>query len=133
MADTLQVMIDLTDRGQHSDPETLEEETLSLADEMREGKLVESVQLTRQTDLPKKAKSGALAFISGMLTTEISRENLSKAVDFLGNRFYGKTLTIEYKADGLECSLEYRNKKEMDRAINGIERLESLRVRVKEK
>ncbi|MGB7484867.1 MAG: hypothetical protein WA901_01660, partial [Phormidesmis sp.] len=76
------------------------------------------------------SKAGLLAFIGGVLTAEISRENLKKTMDFLGNQFYGKALTLNYKADGLECSLEYRNPEEMEQALAAVERLESIRIRV---
>jgi hypothetical protein len=131
MTDILRIVIDLTKADRGSSPDELEEAALFLADEMSEGNIVESAHLVRQTDLPEGAKTGALAFVSGVLTAEISRENLKKTMDFLGNRFYGKTLTLEYKADGLECSLEYRNEKEMAQALSAIAQLESLRVHIK--
>ena len=131
MVDVLQVVIDLSETEHSSNPETLEEEALSLADELNEGGLAESAQLTRQKNLPQGAKPGALAFVSGVLTSEISRENLKKTMDFLGNRFYGKTLTLQYKAEGLECSLEYRNEKDIEQALATITQLESLRIHIK--
>jgi hypothetical protein len=131
MADILQVVIDLTQAEQGLSRDELEESALCLADEMSGGNIAESAHLVRQTDLPAGAKTGALAFVGGLLTAEISRENLKKTMDFLGNRFYGKTLTLEYKADGLECSLEYRDEKEMEQALSAIARLESLRIHIK--
>lgn len=132
MANIIRVTIDFAEADKSSNPEIIEEEALSLADEMSEGNIVESAQLARQTVLPEGAKTGALAFISGVLTAEISRENLIKALGFLGNRFYGKTLTLQYKANGLECSLEYRNEEEIEQALAAITRLESLRINIKE-
>lgn len=132
MADIIKVVIDLTETEHNPNPDLLEEDALTLIDEMNAGNLVESAQLTRQTDLPIGAKTGALAFISGVLTAEISRENLKRTLDFIGNRFYGKTLTLQYKADGLECSLEYRNSREMEQAIMAVAQLESLRIHVKD-
>lgn len=132
MTDVLQVVIDLTEVANRSNAEMMEEEALSLADEMSEGGIANSAYLAREKDLPEGAKTGALAFISGVLTAEISRENLMKALGFLGNRFYGKTLTLQYKADGLECSLEYRNEEEIEQALTAIVRLESLRINIKE-
>ncbi len=126
-------MIDLSEAGLEVSPREMESRSLRLANELRSGKLADSAQLARQEDLPEGAKSGMLAFVGSVLTAEISRENLKKTVDFLGNRFYGKTLTLDYKADGLECSLEYRNQAEMEQAIAGVEQLESIRIRVTQK
>lgn len=132
MAELLTVLIDLTDAGLALTPDELEARSLTLADEMRSGRLVESAQLARQENLPQGARAGLLAFVGSAVTAEISRENLKKTMDFLGNRFYGKTLTLDYKANGLECSLEYRNSQEMEQALAAVERLESIRIRVKQ-
>lgn len=130
MSDVLAVTIDLTAAGLDLEPSELEVRSLTLADELTAGKLAESARLARQSDLSEGAKAGLLAFVGGVLTAEISRENLKKTMDFLGNQFYGKTLTLNYKADGLECSLEYRNPEEMEQALAAVERLESIRIRV---
>ncbi|MGC1217466.1 MAG: hypothetical protein WA883_08335 [Phormidesmis sp.] len=130
MSDVLAVTIDLTAAGLDLEPSELEVRSLTLADELTAGKLAESARLARQSDLSEGAKAGLLAFVGGVLTAEISRENLKKTMDFLGNQFYGKALTLNYKADGLECSLEYRNPEEMEQALAAVERLESIRIRV---
>ncbi|MGB3669389.1 MAG: hypothetical protein WA783_10210 [Phormidesmis sp.] len=130
MSDVLAVTIDLTAAGLDLEPSELEARSLTLADELTAGKLAESARLARQSELSEGAKAGLLAFVGGVLTAEISRENLKKTMDFLGNQFYGKALTLNYKADGLECSLEYRNPEEMEQALAAVERLESIRIRV---
>ena len=130
MSDSLDVLIDITDAGLGLAPNELEARSLRLADELQAGRLADSAQLARREDLPEGAKAGLLSFIGGVLTAEISRENLKKATDFLGNQFYGQTLTLNYKADGLECSLDYRNAAEMEQALAAVERLEDIRIRV---
>jgi hypothetical protein len=132
MTDLLQVTIDVTEAESGLGPEDLEARSLILADELRAGKLANSAQLARREDLPAGAKAGALAFIGGLLTAEISRENLKKTLDFLGNQFYGKALTLEYKADGLECSLQYRNPQDVEQALAVVKALEDIRIRVSE-
>jgi hypothetical protein len=129
----LNVVIDLTEADAGLSQGEMEARSLRLADELKSGKLVEMARLARQTDLPEGAKAGMLAFIGAVLTAEISRENLKKTVNFLGNYFYGKTLTLEYEADGLKCSIPYRNAAEMEQAIAGVERLQNIRLRVTEK
>ncbi|NEP19375.1 MAG: hypothetical protein F6J97_21190 [Leptolyngbya sp. SIO4C1] len=128
----MNVLIDLREVGLELDQAELEERSLLLADELRSGNLAESTRLARQAELPDGAKSGALAFIGGVLMAEVSRENLKQAIDFLGHRFYGKTLTLEYKADGLECAIEYRNQADIEQALATVERLETIRIRVKD-
>lgn len=132
MAGPLTIIIDLTKAETGVDAEALESRSLLLADELQSGDLVDTARLARATDLPERAKSGALAFISGILTAEINRENLKKTMDFLGNRFYGKTLTLEFKGDGLETKLEYRNGEELEQAIAAVQKLENIRIQVQE-
>jgi hypothetical protein len=133
MAELLKVTVDLSEAGLGLAASDLEVRSLTLADELRLGRLAESARLARQEDLPEGAKAGLLAFVGGVLTAEISRENLKKTMDFLGNQFYGKTLTLAYKGDGLECSLEYRNPAEMEQALAAVERLEAVRIKVMDK
>ena len=132
MTKTLTVMIDLSGTDPSADREVLETMSLSLADEMRSGDLVDSVRLVRQEgELPTAAKSGMLAFVGGLLTAEISRENLKKTIGFLGNRFYGEKLTLNYKVGDREYSLDYRDPAELDNMIAAVEKLENLRIQVK--
>lgn len=137
MSDLLQVTIDLTEAGLGLAGSELEQRSLLLADELRAGKLATDARLARQEELPEGAKAGLLAFIGGLLTAEISRENLKKTLDFLGNQFYGKVLRLEYEADGLKCAFDYRNPQEMAQALTAIkelqaERLSAVQIRILE-
>lgn len=131
MAEPLDVTIDLTEAGLDLAPDEMEARSLALADELRSGNLVESARLARQEDLPEGSKAGLLAFVGTVLTAEISRENLKQTMGFLGHRFYGKTLTLAYKGDGLESTLEYRNPEELAQALAAVEQLEAIRIRVR--
>ena len=133
MADTLTILIDLTEADASLEPEELETRSLNLADELLSGDLVNTAHLAREVDLPEGAKSGLLAFVGGVLTAEVNSENLKKALVFLGNRFYGKTLTLEYEADGLKTTLEYKNEKDLDVALAAVQKLENMRIQLKEK
>jgi hypothetical protein len=140
MTDLLQVTIDLTKAGLGLAPDRLEARSLTLADELRLGKLAESARLARQEELPEGAKSGVLAFMGGVVIAVVTRKNLMKSVDFLGNQFYGKTLTVTCKAsdaDGAsrEYSFEHNNAKDIERALAAIEhleRMEKVSISVKE-
>jgi len=100
---------------------------------MRSGDLVTEARLARESDIPEAAKPGIAAFLMGILTAEINRENVRKVLDFLGNQFYGKTLTVSGEMDGMTYSIEYRNQDDVDLAVGTIERLANLRIRILEK
>lgn len=131
MPESLKVIIDITAPNKALTPSQQEEQSLALAEEMRLGKLVYSAQLARETELPEGAKSGLAAFVGSLLTAEISRENLKKALDFLGNRFYGKSITMSYEADGESLKYSFSGKpEELDKALAAVERLENIRIQV---
>jgi hypothetical protein len=124
--------IDFSEAGLDLDRAELESFLLTIADEMESGDLVQSARLARDEDIPEAAKSGVAAFLVGILTADINRENLSKVMDYLGNLRYGKTLTLSFELDGMTSTLEYRNKQELDQAADTIERLANLRVKIRE-
>lgn len=131
MSDPLKLLIDLDQADLDLNRAELEDFLLTLADEMQRGRLVQEAVLLREEDLPEGAKSGVSAFIMGVLLTEVSLENFKKVVNWLGNRFYGKTLTYSYEdADGTTVAFEYRNDKEFERALQGTERLSRMRLKL---
>ena len=131
MSDSLKLLIDLNEAGLDLEQQELEQFSLELGDEMQGGELVEDTRLAREDDLPDGAKSGAAAFVMGILMTEVNRENIKKAVDWLGNRFYGKTLTFSYEdADGTTLNFDYRDEAEFERALQAAERLSMMRLRI---
>lgn len=133
MADTLTILIDLTEADASLEPDELETRSLNLADELLSGDLVNTAHLARAADLPEGAKSGLLAFVGGVLTAEVNGESLKRTLDFLGIRFYGKTLTLDYEADGLKTTLEYKNEKDLEVALAAVQKLENMRIQIKEK
>lgn len=124
------LLIDLSETGLDMDRADLEEYLLTIADEMEAGNLVQSARLARDEDIPDAAKSGAAAFLVGILTTEVSHENLGRLMDYLGNLCYGKTLTLAGEIDGMAYNIEYRNKQELDQAADTIERMANLRLKI---
>lgn len=127
------ISIDFSEAGLDLDRADLEDFLLIIADEMESGDLVQSARLARDEDIPEAAKSGVAAFLIGVLTAEINRENLGRVMDYLGNLRYGKTLTLSFELDGMTSTLEYRNQQELDQALAATERLANLRVRIQEK
>lgn len=132
MSESCSVLIDFSEAGLDLDRADLENFLLTIADEMESGDLVQSARLARDEDIPEAAKSGVAAFLIGILTTEINRENLGKVMDYLGNLRYGKTLTLSGEIDGMTYNIEYRHKQELEQAADTIERLANLRVKIRE-
>jgi hypothetical protein len=126
------VLIDFSEAGLDLDRADLENFLLTIADEMESDNFVQSARLARDEDIPEASKSGVAAFLIGILTAEINRENLGKMMDYLGNLRYGKTLTLSFEVDGMTSSLEYRNQQELDQALAATERLANLRVKIRE-
>ena len=124
------VLIDFSEAGLDLERAELEEFLFNLADEMQSGDLVQEACLTQDPDIPDAAKSGAAAFLVGILTAELNRENIRKVVDFLGNQFYSKTLHLSGEIDGMAYNIEYRNKEDIDLAVDTIERLANLRIQI---
>jgi hypothetical protein len=127
------VLIDFSEAGLDLDRAEMEAFLLKLADEMQSGELVEEARLARETDFPEASKSGLAAFLVGILTAEVNRENIQKVMDFLVNQFYGKTLTLSGEIDGMTFNIVYRNKQDLDQAADTIERLANLRIQMLDK
>jgi hypothetical protein len=132
MSQPCAVLIDFSEAGLDLGRAELEEFLSTIADEMETGDLAQSARLAREEDIPEAAKSGAAAFLIGILTAEINRENLGKVMDYLGNLRYGKTLTLSFELDGMASTIEYRNQQELDQALAATERLANLRVKIRE-
>ena len=132
MSQPCAVLIDFSEAGLDLERAELEDFLLTIADEMETGNLAQSARLAREEDIPEAAKSGAAAFLIGILTAEINLENLGKVMDYLGNLRYGKTLILSGEIDGMTYNIEYRNKQELDQAADTIERLANLRVKIRE-
>lgn len=130
MSQPCSVLIDFSEAGLELERTNLENFLLNVADEMQSGNLVQDARLARETDIPEAAKSGVAAFLVGILTAEVNRENLGKVMDYLGNLRYGKTLTLSGEIDGMTYNIEYRNKQELDQATDTIERLVDLRIKI---
>ncbi len=133
MSSICAILIDFGEAGLDFNRAEMEDFLLTVADEMVSGNLVEAARLARESDFPDVAKSGLAAFLVGILTAEINRENLSKVMDYLGNLRYGKILTLSGEVDGMTYNIEYRNKQELDQAADTIERLANLRIQMLDK
>lgn len=121
----VQVKIDFSDADPDLEAEDLEELTRNLQREVAE--LVEDVELIRESDIPPGAKPGLANFIPGMLSAVFSVDKSKALLNTLGDRFYGKTLKLEFSNQEKCYKLEYRSKQQLDDAVAAIERLSKLR------
>ena len=126
------VSIDFNEAGLDFDRAEMEAFLIDISEEMQADELVQEARLARETDIPDSAKSGAAAFLMGILTAEINGDSLGKVINYLGNLRYGKTLVLSGDIDGMPYSIEYRSKEELDQAADTIERLVNLRIRMLE-
>ena len=120
----VQVKIDLSDADPDLEAEALEELTRNLKQEIAE--LVEDVDLVRESDIPTGGKPGLANFIPGMLSAVFRVENSKALLNALGERFYGKTLKLEFSNNGKCYKLDYRSKQQLEDAVAAIERLSKL-------
>lgn len=124
MSQTVDILIDLKNAGLDLSEEELEDFSLSLADELRDG-LAEEARLVRQAAAPEGSK-GAEGFDWGILKAEVNLENIGKLLGWLKERFVGSTLTLEYG----EVKLTYRTEQELQAQVAALERIQDLKIRV---
>ncbi|MGK7898863.1 MAG: hypothetical protein AB4372_35925 [Xenococcus sp. (in: cyanobacteria)] len=122
---SIQVMIDLSDADPDLEAEALEELTRNLKQEIEE--LVEEVNLVRETSIPEGGKPGLANLIPGMLSAVFQVENSKELLNTLGERFYGKTVKLEFSNQDKSYKLEYRSKQQLKDAVEAIEKLSKLR------
>lgn len=125
MADYLEVFIDLNEAGLDLEADELESYTRQLAKEMQDG-LAEDAGLVRASDVPEGVKSGAAGFDLGFLKAEVNFQNVKALMNWLGERIYGKTLTLEYG----DVKLEYRTDEELEQQLKALEHISQLKIRV---
>ncbi len=132
MSSTESTLIDFTEAGLDLDQAEMEEFLVRLSFEMQSGELVEKAHLTRESELPESTKSGVAAFLVGILTAEINRKNIRKVVDFLGNQFYGKTVTISGEMGGekIGFTFENLNSDDLDEAMKKLDHIVNLHIKV---
>jgi class 3 adenylate cyclase len=123
-AKNIGVTIDLSDANRDLEPETLEALTQTVRAEI--GELVEEARLVRESEIPEGGKPGLAGFVLGVLKAEVSLGNTKALLDFLGDRFYGKSLMLEFAANGRNYKLEYRSKQQLEEAVQAIEKLAQL-------
>jgi hypothetical protein len=83
--------------------------------ELRQLDEVENVDFAKESELEPGAKS-ALATIVGVLTAEVSIENIQKVLGYIGDRIPNKPVVIKVKVGEQEVEIEAKSRKELEDA-----------------
>jgi len=123
---SIEVLIDLTGADLELSSEDFETYCFQMVEEMKDG-LVENAYLLRQPLSSEGAMAGEASFITGILQAEVNFKNIQIFLNWLGERFYGKTKRIVYKdAGGNELTFEYQTSKDLEQQQKALEVITSL-------
>lgn len=101
--------------------EEKDEEAQNLLDQMRGLDEVESV--SRVLDLnPPEASKALGGFLVGLLTAEVSSENIKKLMTFLGDRLGNKPIELEVEANGKKLKVKASSQAELAAAIEAAQK-----------
>ena len=120
----VRVRIDLTEAEPDLDPEELEQLTRNLVADLED--LTDNPTMVRDSVVPEGSKSGLADFVRGVLQTDVTIANLKSLLNYLGERFYGKALLLEFSANGKSYKLEYCTKQQLEDAVLAVERLSQI-------
>ena len=109
-----------------NDPELEDAERQEIARkllrELRQLDEVENANFAKDSELEPGARS-VLATIVGVLTAEVSRENIQKVLGFIGDRIQNKPLVIKVKVGEQEVEIEAKSRKELEDAEKVVRQL----------
>lgn len=90
--------------------------------ELRQLDEVENADFAKDLELELGAKS-VLATIAGVLTAEVSIENIQKVLGFIGDRIPNKPVIIKVKVGEKEVEIEAKSRKELEDAEKVVRQL----------
>ena len=109
-----------------NDPELDDKERQEIARkllrELRQLDEVENADFAKDSKLEPGAKS-VLATIVGVLTAEVSIENIQKVLGFIGDRIPNKPVVIKVKVGEQEVEIEAKSRKELEDAERVVRQL----------
>ncbi|MFB8791680.1 MAG: hypothetical protein U7123_23270 [Potamolinea sp.] len=109
-----------------NDPELEDAERQEIARkllrELRQLDEVENADFAKDLELELGAKS-VLATIAGVLTAEVSIENIQKVLGFIGDRIPNKPVIIKVKVGEKEVEIEAKSRKELEDAEKVVRQL----------
>ncbi|NET06526.1 MAG: hypothetical protein F6K16_17855 [Symploca sp. SIO2B6] len=71
------------------------------------------VKLVRASEVPEGSKAGAGAIIWGVLTAEVSIQNIQALLGFIGDKLNGKPIKVKVKANGREVEIEAHSRQQL--------------------
>lgn len=125
-----QILIDLNEAAPGLPPADLEEMAQTFAEEIRSGRLVQTAELLRETEIPEGSMSvlGALTAIVGAV---VSPESITSLVGFLLKRFEPEKLYFSWTDGDRGVAFEYTTPEEFDRQIQAAKELSNFSIQVK--
>lgn len=115
------IKLTITFNDPDSTLEELDEKAQRFMTELRQVDEVESV--ARICDPHPPAGNKALGgFLVGLLTAEVSSENVKKLFGFLGDRLSGKPIELEVEANGKKLKVKASSREELEAAIQAAQK-----------
>lgn len=115
---TVQITLDFYDPD--LDDEELETKTQSLVRQLREVDGIEQVNRVVDPNPPKGNKSMGAA-LAGLLTAEVSVQNIQNLFGFLGDRLANKPIELEVEANGKKLKVKAFSQQELTTAMKAAE------------
>jgi len=102
-----------------NDPELEDEQRQEIARkllrQLKQLDEVEKAELAKDEELEEGTRS-VLSTLVGVLTAEVSIENIQKVLGFIGDRIPNKPLVIKVKVGNQEIEIETKSRKELEAA-----------------
>lgn len=109
-----------------NDPELEDEQRQEIARkllrQLKQLDEVEKAELAKDEELEEGARS-VLSTLVGVLTAEVSIENIQKVLAFIGDRIPNKPLIIKVKVGNQEIEIEAKSRKELEAAEKVVSQL----------
>ncbi|MBW4547097.1 MAG: hypothetical protein KME25_22035 [Symplocastrum torsivum CPER-KK1] len=122
MIDTPTIKFTFAVNDPELDDEERQETARKLLRELRQLDEVENADFAKDSDLEPGARS-VLATIVGVLTAEVSIENIQKVLGFIGDRIPNKPVVIKVKVGEQEVEIEAKSRKELEDAEQVVRQL----------
>ena len=109
-----------------NDPELEDEQRQEIARkllrQLKQLDEVEKAELAKDEELEEGTRS-VLSTLVGVLTAEVSIENIQKVLGFIGDRIPNKPLVIKVKVGNQEIEIETKSRKELEAAEKVVSQL----------
>jgi len=115
MTDARTVQLTFTVNDPELDDEEREKIAQKLLPQLKQLDGVEKVGRAEDSNLEEGSKS-VLATLVGVLTAEVSVENVGKVLGFVGDRLIDKPIIIKVKVGEQEVEIEAKSRKELEEA-----------------